>query len=58
MAKMFIFSIWGSGNVQPWNSYGDNSDRNQLNSDSDVSECEYAHDGSMDDYEYQRRYSI
>lgn len=58
MAKMFIFSIWGSGNVQPWNSYDDETEQNQFYNDSDVSECEYADDGSLDDCEFNRRYSI
>lgn len=37
IAKMFIFSIWGSGDVQPWDSYpNDCDDNNQSGRSSDV----------------------
>lgn len=28
IGKMFIFSLWGSGDVQPWDSYTGDDDRN------------------------------
>lgn len=57
MAKMFIFSIWGSGDVQPWNAAGDPDAEPLASDDDDVSECEYADSTSFDEYDF-RRYSI
>lgn len=57
MAKLFIFSIWGSGDVQPWNDAAD-PDAERFATDDDLSECEYADSTSFDEYDFQRRYSI
>lgn len=51
MAKMVIFSIWGSGDVQPWDSYSNDNTRN-VNSEvrfilpGDESDDDYLYDES------------
>lgn len=62
MLKLIIFSIWGSGDVQPFDAYENGTFRfREFDEDTlvDVSDCEYAE--SFDDDDFigdQRRYSI
>lgn len=39
MIKLVIFSIWGSGDVQPWDDQTDGGNEKLLNDD-EVSDCE------------------
>lgn len=41
VVKLVIFSIWGSGDVQPWDTQSD-SDKEKLLLNDDASDCEVA----------------
>lgn len=47
MLKLVIFSIWGSGDVQPWDAHPDCDASKLLNDDDDVSDCEVPSTGTQ-----------